>query len=145
MNRKRILVTGIVLLVAYYVMAFFVHGLWLGSTYASLAGKVWRPQAELVANAWIVHLTTVVFCFVFAYLFARGYQGGGWREGVWFGFVAHLFVGLQAVFHAYATYPIPLDLTLKWYFAGLVMSMILGVVASLVYKPEAPGPQTPAQ
>lgn len=145
MNRKRVLVTGIVVLVAYYVMAFFVHGLWLGSTYSSLAGKVWRPEAELFANAWIVHLTTVVFCFVFAYFFARGYRGGGWREGVWFGFVAHLFVGLQAVFHAYATYPIPLDLTLKWYFAGLVMSMILGVVASLVYKPGAPHSETPVE
>ena len=135
MNPKRVLVTGIVVLVAYYVMAFFVHGLWLGPTVWSLAGKVFRPEAELVAKAWIMHSTTVVFCLVFAYLFARGYRAGGWREGLWFGFVAHLFVGLQAVFHAYATYPIPLDLALKWYFSGLVMSMILGVVASLLYKP----------
>ena len=145
MNRRRVLVTGIVVFVAYYVMAFFVHGLWLGPTYSSLAGTVWRPEAELYANAWIVHLTTVVFCFVFAYLFARGYRGGGWREGVWYGLVVSLFVGFQAVFHAYATYPIPLDLALKWYFSGLVMSLILGVVASLVYKPGAPRPETPAE
>lgn len=138
MNRRRIFVTGIVVLVSYYAMAFFVHGLWLAPAYSSLAGKVWRPEADLFAKAWIVHLTTVVFCFVFAYLFARGFRVGGWREGVWFGFVAHLFVGFQSVFHAYATYPIPLDLILKWYFAGLVMSMILGVVASLVYKPANP-------
>ena len=145
MNRKGVLVTGIVVLAAYYIMAFFIHGLWLGPTYSSLAGDVWRPQTELYANAWIVHLTTVVFCFVFASLFARGYRGGGWREGVWFGFVAHLFVGFQAVFHAYATYPIPLDLALKWYFSGLVMSLVLGVVASLVYKPGAPRADTPAE
>ena len=137
MNRKRVFLTGIVVLAAYYVMAFFVHGLWLGPTYSSLAGTVWRPEADLLAKTWIVHATTIVFCFVFAYLFARGYRGGGWREGVWYGFVAHLFVGFQAVFHAYATYPIPLDLTLKWYVSGLLMSTILGVVASRMYRPMA--------
>ena len=138
MNRKRVLITGVVVFVAYQIMGFFVHGLWLGATYQKLAGEVFRPEAELWANAWIVHATTVVFCFVFAYLFARGYKGGGWREGVWYGFVVHLFVGFQSVFHAYATYPISLDLALKWYFSGLAMSMILGVLASLVYKPASP-------
>ena len=133
MNRKRVLVTGIVLFVAYMVMAVLVHGLWLGPTYSSLIGDVWRPQAELTANSWIMHATTVVFCFAFAYLFARGYRGEGWREGVWFGFVAYFFVGFQAVFHAYATYPIPLEVALKWFLSGLPMSMILGVLASLVY------------
>ena len=58
---------------------------------------------------------------------------------MWYdGFLVSLFVGPQVVLYAYATYPIPLDLTLKWYFSGLVMSMLLGVVASLVYKPGAP-------
>ena len=47
MNHKRVLVTGIAVFVAYMVMGVFVHGLWLGPTYASLAGDVWRPQAEL--------------------------------------------------------------------------------------------------
>lgn len=146
MNSKRVLITGVAVFVAYEVMLTLVHGFWLGPTYyGRLIGKVWRPEAELLANAWIMHATTVVFCFVFAYLFARGYQGGGWREGVWFGFVVSLFVGFQAVFHAYATYPIPLDLALKWYFSGLVTSMILGVLASLVYKPASPLREVPAE
>ena len=134
MDRRRILVTSIVVFIAYQVMGILVHGVWLAPTYSSLAGEVWRPEAELYANAWIVHLTTVVFCLVFAYFFARGYRGGGWREGMWYGFIVYFFVGFQAVFHAYATYPIPLDLALKWFFSGLPMSMILGVTASLVYR-----------
>ena len=136
MNRKRVLVTGLVLFVAYMVMAVAVHGLWLGSTYTTLMGDVWRTQEELSANAWIMHGTTGLFCLAFAYLFARGYRGGGWKEGVWFGFVAYFFVGFQAVFHAYATYPIPLELALKWFASGLPMSVILGILASLVYKRE---------
>lgn len=135
MNIKRVFLTGIVLFVTFMVMGIFVHGFWLGARYAELAGTVWRPMEDLTSKAWIMHSTTVVFCVIFAYLFARGYQGGGWKEGLWFGFVAYFFVGFQAVFHAYATYPIPLDLAFKWFFAGLPMSMILGLVASLMYKP----------
>ena len=134
MNPKRVLLTALVLLVAFGAMGVLVHGLWLGPSYTSLMGDVWRPQAELTANAWIMHGTTVVFCLAFAYLFARGYRGGGWREGVWFGVVAYFFVGFQAVFHAYATYPIPLELALKWFVSGLPMSIVLGVLASLVYR-----------
>ena len=134
MHRKRVVVTAIVLFVAYMLMAVLVHGLWLGSSYTSLMGEVWRTQADLTAKAWIVHGTTVIFCFAFAYLFARGYRGGGWREGLWFGFVAYFFTGFQAVFHAYATYPLPLELALRWFAAGLPISLILGVLASFVYR-----------
>ena len=134
MNLKRVLLTGIVVFFAYGAMAVLVHGFWLGSSYSSLIGSVWRPQVELTANAWIMQGTTLVFSFIFAYLFARGYRGGGWREGAWFGFVTYFFVGFQAVFHAYATYPLPLDLTLKWFFSGVLIFIILGVLASLVYR-----------
>ena len=36
-----------------------------------------------------------------------------------------------------------LDLVLKWYFSGLAMSLILGFLASLVYKPGATRSETP--
>ena len=38
------------------------------------------------------------------------------------------------MFHAYATYPIPLELALKWFVSGLPIFMLLGVLASLVYR-----------
>jgi hypothetical protein len=133
-NWKRVLITAAVVFVVYQVMAFFVHVLWLGATYWSLAGEVWRPEAELRANGWIMFVTTAVFSFCFAYLFARGYEGGGWREGVRYGVIVSLFVGFTAVYDAYAVYPLPHSLVLKWFLSGLVMSIILGIVASLVYR-----------
>ena len=50
MNWKRVLITGLVVFVVYQIMAFFVHVLWLGPTYWSLAGEIWRPEAVLRAN-----------------------------------------------------------------------------------------------
>jgi len=133
-NRKRVLLTGVVVFVPYMVMAVLVHGVWLGQSYTILMGDVWRAESDLMSKAWITQSTTVLFCFIFAYLFARGYRGGGWREGMWFGFVTYFFTGFQAISHAYATYPIPLDLALKWFFAGLPINMLVGILASLVYE-----------
>lgn len=138
MNYKRVFMTGIVVFFVYMAMGICVHGFWLGSMYADLMGDVWRSAEDLTSKAWIMHSTTLVFAFIFAYLFARGYRGGGWREGAWYGFVVYFFVGFQAVFHAYATYPIPLELALKWFASGVPMSVILGIVAALVYKPLEP-------
>ena len=53
------------------VMAILVHGVWLGASYTSLMGEVWRSQADLMSKAWIVQSTTAVYCFIFAYLYAK--------------------------------------------------------------------------
>jgi hypothetical protein len=34
-------------------------------------------------------------------------------------------------------YPIPYSLVLQWLFSGLVVSIILGIVAAMVYKPRS--------
>ena len=136
-HRKSVFWTGIAVFVATSVMAVLVHGLWLGASYTGLMGDVWRSQTDLLAKSWIMHSTTVVYGFVFAYLFARGYRGGGWKEGMWFGFVSYFFTGFQAVFHAYATYPLPLDLVLKWFVGGLLVSLLAGALAGLVYRPRS--------
>lgn len=133
-NPKRVLLTGVVLFVFYMTMAIVVHGVWLGSSYTDLMGNVWRAQPDLMSKAWITQSTTAVFCLIFAYLFAKLSRRGGWKEGAWFGFVAYLLSGFQAVTHAYATYPLPLDLTIKWLLAGLAISVSTGILASLVYK-----------
>ncbi|MEM9556189.1 MAG: hypothetical protein AAGC60_18165 [Acidobacteriota bacterium] len=137
MSSKRVFVTGIVLFVAYMIMAILVHGLWLGPTYETLTGDVWRSQDDLLSKAWIVQGTTLIFCILFAYLFARGYRGGGWREGARFGCVAYFFAGFQAASHAYATYPIPLELMLQWFAAGLPITVLLGILASVLYDRQA--------
>ncbi len=131
---KRVLLTGFVLFVFYMTMAIVVHGVWLGSSYTALMGDVWRAQPDLMSKAWVTQSTSAVFCLIFAYLFAKSTRKGGWREGAWFGFVAYFFSGFQAVTHAYATYPLPLDLTVKWLFAGLAISVCTGILASFVDK-----------
>ena len=45
-------------------------------------------------------------------------------------------VGVQAAYDPYVIYPLPYSLALKWFLSGFVISIVLGIVASLVYKRE---------
>jgi hypothetical protein len=36
--------------------------------------------------------------------------------------------------------PMPAELAVKWFFSGLAQTVLLGIVTSLVYKPEPSGP-----
>lgn len=133
MNWKRLLICFVVVYVVAQTLTLMIHAGWLAPTYAELA-DVWRPEAELMSNQWIMLVTSAFFCFFFCYIFARGYEDKGWQEGLRYGAIIGLFVGVPAAYDAYAIYPIPYSLALKWFLSGLVLCLILGLVASLVYK-----------
>lgn len=135
MNWKRVLITFVAVYLVAQVLGFLIHVKWLGPTYAELA-DVWRPEAELLAKRWIMLVTSAVFCFFFSYIFAKGYEGKGVAEGVRYGAIIGLFYGVPAAYDAYAIYPIPYGLALNWFLSGLVVTVVLGIVAALVYKRE---------
>lgn len=135
MNWKRISISAVAVYVVAQILGYLTHAVWLGPTYGELA-SVWRPEAEMMSMQWIMFITSAVYCFFFCYIFARGYEGKGVMEGVRFGAVIGLFVGVVSSYDWYVILPIPYSLALKWFISGMVISIILGVVASLTYKPE---------
>ncbi len=135
MNWKRLLISSIAVYVVAQILGFLIHQVWLAPTYGELA-SVWRPEADMMSKMWIMFVTSAVYCFFFCYIFARGYEGKGVMEGVRFGAVIGLFVGVFSAYDWYVILPIPYSLALKWFISGFVTSIVLGVVASLTYKPD---------
>jgi hypothetical protein len=120
--------------IVYQILGYLIHEVWLADTYASLAA-VWRPEAEMTSKMWVFFVTSAFFCFFFCYIFARGYENKGLGEGLRFGVIITLFYTLPVVYDSYVIYPIPYSLVLQWLFSGLVVSIILGIVVAMVYKP----------
>lgn len=135
MNWKRLLIAFVVIYVVAQALGFLVHSIWLAPVYGSLA-EVWRPEAELLSKQWIMLVTSAVFCFFFCYIFAKGYEDKGWQEGLRFGAVIGIFVGVPAAYDPYAIYPIPYSLALKWFLSGFALCLVLGVLAALIYRRE---------
>ena len=123
-----------VLYVLAQVLGYLMHQVWLTPVYDELAA-VFRPKAEMDQMMWIFFATSAVWVLVFTYIFVRGREGKGIMEGVRYGALMGLFYNLTIAYDSYVIYPLPSSLALKWFLGGIAISIILGVVASLVYKP----------
>ena len=136
MNWKKFWIGLVVVYLVGQVLSILIHAVWLGETYSSLS-SVWRPEADLVSKQWIMMVTAAVFSFFFCYVFVRGREGKGVAEGVRYGVVIGLFVGIPQAYNFYALLPIPYSLALKWFLSGIVSTMILGAIFAAIYKPKS--------
>ena len=132
MNLKRVALAGLAVFLVSQVIEYLIHGVWLQSMYLSLK-QIWRPDME--SKRWILGAVGFIVSFVFAYIFAKGYEGRGIMEGVRFGAVVGLFTALPSAYTTYVIFPIPYSLALTWFLAGMIQTILLGIVAALTYKP----------
>lgn len=136
MNTKSFAITVVVLYVLAQALGYLMHEVWLTPAYEA-AAAVFRPKAEMDQMMWMFFVTSAVWVLVFTYIFVRGREGKGIMEGVRYGALMGLFYNLTVSYDSYVVYPIPYSLALKWFLGGFAISLILGVVASLVYKPSS--------
>ncbi len=134
MKSKSFWITAVVLYLVGWGLSYLVHDMWLMDTYRAME-DVFRAEDELKRG--IFPITAAVWTILFVYIFSRGYEGKGIMEGVRFGAIMGLFYVVPHVYEQYAVYPITYSLTLKWFISGFVISIIYGVIASLLYKPES--------
>ena len=118
------------------VLGFLIHQVALADTYKALA-SVWRPEAEMQAKMWIFFVTSLVAVFLFCFIFTKGYENKGPMEGARYGALVGLLISVPAAYDAYVIYPITYHLALTWFLTGLGYWVVLGLVLSLIYKPDA--------
>ncbi len=134
MNVKRFGLACVAVYVVYHVMSFAVNMGFLGETYQALSA-VWRPEAEMMSKTWIMFFTSAVWTVLFCYIFTRGYEGRGPMEGVRYGLMMGLMIGIPYAYESYMIYPITLFLAHAWAATSMVMGIVCGLVLALVYKP----------
>ena len=131
MNVKRFVLSCVAVYVVYQILGFLVHQVFLGETYASLA-SVWRPEADAISKMWIQFLTSLVWVVLFCFIFTRGYEGKGPVEGVRYGSLVGLMIGIPYAYVSYMIYPITLPLAHSWAIVSVVVSVICGFVLAMI-------------
>ena len=135
MNVSRAVVTGIVLSILFVFLEYLVHGMILRDIYVQTA-SLWRPESEMANLMYFMIAGEAIFAFFFAIIFAAGYNvnkpanGQGFRFGL-------LMACLIAPYYAlcwYTILPIPSILAVYWFIANVIMMIVLGIVAGLLYK-----------
>jgi len=134
MNVKRFALSCVAVYVVYQVLGFLIHQIWLSPTYMALS-EVWRPMPEMMSKMWIMWLTSALWTVLFCYIYTRGHEGGGVMEGVRYGLLMGIFLGIPFSYESHVIYPIPMSLAHMWVIATLIVAVACGVVLALVYRP----------
>ena len=134
MKNKTFWIGWVVVFVLLQAIGFVVHGVMMNDTYESLAA-VFRPKEQMDSMMWIMMISAAVVLFVFCYVFTQGREGTGAMEGVRYGALMGVFLGLPTSVDAYVIYPITQDLSAIWFITTVVSFMIGGAVFSMIYKP----------
>ncbi len=136
MNAGRLFLTIVVAFIYIFASDFAIHAQWLDADYKATA-SLWRPEEEMrIRFLWM--LGAQLLCAVaFVYIWAKT----GWRrrsiaDGASFGFWIGLFQQVMTIV-LYVTMPMPGLLALKWFIAGLVQAVLLGMLAAAIYKPRS--------
>jgi len=136
MNWKKFWPAAILVYLAYGVTNYLIHTVILGSYYMKPeVMKAWRP--EMNAYSWVRFVTMAVFAVFFTFIFAKGHERKGVLEGIRFGLYIGLFTFFVTSFDQFIIYPIPYAVVWYWIIAGLIQSVLMGMIAALVYKPKA--------
>ncbi|MGE0445883.1 MAG: hypothetical protein AB7P99_11695 [Vicinamibacterales bacterium] len=137
MNWSRIVAAGVVAWLASMAVGFLVNDVLLVDLAApNLA--VMRPEADIMTKLPIGFAGTLAAFLAFAYMYARGYEGGsGLHEGIRFGFVAGVVVCGFGVVWFYVAYPITATYGAAMVVDWLAESTIYGAVVGSIYRPAA--------
>jgi len=132
-NFGRVAAAALAAWVVYLAVSPLVNNVLLADLYAQHA-RVFRPQAEM--NVAFGLAAALVGFFVFAYAYAKGYEGGaGVVEGLRFGVVVGLLLAAFSVAWNYVVLPVSGALAAAWIVDVIVEMAIYGAVVGLVYKP----------
>jgi hypothetical protein len=135
MNIKRFLLALAAAFAITYATDFLVHGVWLRSDYLA-AQSLWRPPVEMRTFQHWVTVAQLIAIVTFVLLWAIGFAGRGIGTGIVFGLLVGMSQHVWAIVN-YVAMPVPGALAAKWFLAGVVEGVVLGIATSLIYKPKS--------
>jgi hypothetical protein len=134
MNNKTFWIGLVVIFVLMQAIGFAVHEVWLERTYEGLA-DVFRVEAEMMGMMWMMMAGSLLYLFLFCYIFTKGYEGKGVSEGARYGLLMGLFLSIPMSVDNFVVYPLPGSLAVTWFISGVVSFVAAGAVFAAIYKP----------
>jgi hypothetical protein len=135
MNVPRLLIAILVGFVLIFGTDFLIHAVWLRPDYEATKA-LWRPDAEMDSRIAWIFFAQFLCAGSFMIVWALGFAGRSVGTGIAVGLILGLFEQVWAIVN-FVVIPLPGDLAVKWFLAGLVQVVLLGVAAALIYRPRA--------
>jgi hypothetical protein len=129
---KKILLGGLAIFVAWEVLDFLIHGVILGSTYATVP-NLFRAQADMKMGLMVV--VTLIAALAFAAAYAWFVSPKSLATGVKYGLLVGFGGGVSMGYGSYSAMPVPYVMALVWFLGTWVEFTVAGLLAGLIIKP----------
>ena len=137
MNFARVAAAAVAAWVVSLPVGYVVNEILLKDIYTANAAAL-RPEAALQANVPIGFAFTLVGFFVFAYAYAKGYEGtSGIMEGIRFGVLVAFMLICFGLIWSWVTTPISGQMVVSMMVDSVLEFALYGAVVGAVYKPAA--------
>lgn len=133
MNFPRVAAAAIAAWGASLGVGYLVNAVLLADLYAQHTGVFRPPGTE---NLPLGFAFTLAGFFVFAYAYAKGYEGGaGLQEGLRYGVIVGLMLVCFAVVWQYIVFPLQPALLVAWIVDYIAEFAVYGMIVGTTYKP----------
>jgi hypothetical protein len=142
MNIKRLILAIVVAFVVLWVTDFLIHGLWMKPDYRATQ-SLWRPETEMGSYLGWMLCAQLLFVITLVLVWAKGFARSTTKIScaIGYGLLMGLFSGVWAII-MYVVVPMPCSIAMKWFFAGIVQTILLALVTFWIYKPSVPATAT---
>jgi hypothetical protein len=134
---KKFLIAWVVLLVAWFIGSFVVHGLLLHSDYMQLT-NLFRAEGDQQKYLPLMLLAHVILSGAFVWIYARGVEAKPWlAQGVRFGVAVALLTVVPTYMIYFVVQPMPGEVVIKQILFDGVLMVILGAIVAWLYRDTA--------
>src|SRR5258708_28944761 len=136
MNKKCVIAWS-VLLIAWFVGSFVVHGVLLRSDYMQLT-NLFRVEGEQQKYFPLMFLAHVILSGAFVWIYARGVEAKPWlAQGVRFGVAVALLTIVPTYMIYFVVQPMPGEVVIKQIVFDGILMVILGTIVAWLYRDRA--------
>ena len=131
MNWKKFWISTLAVFGMIWITDFVIHGMLLKPLYEASA-NLWRSPEEM--QRFLGYLVVGEFGagLFLVWIFAHGYKGSGWLEGVRYGLLIGGYCAASMLI-MYAIAPYSPQLVLSWIGVCFLQSILAGILTSLIY------------
>lgn len=131
---KKFLIAWLVMLIAWFLGSFLVHGVLLGADYKAL-GALFRTDADAQQYFPLMILAHVFLAGAFTWIYARGVEAKPWLgQGVRFGVAVAFLTTIPTYLIYYVVQPMPAAVVAKQIGFDSLLMVLLGALAGWLYR-----------
>lgn len=142
MNKKKYITASLVVFVVFFILEL-INSLILGGSYENY------PEFFVAGIGGIGTFYTIIksliFGFIFCFIFAKGYEDRGILEGVRYGLWIGLLIFVYIMLSSWSIFAISKAISFLWLILGIIEMVIIGIIAAALYKPAKVEAEAPKQ